>query len=200
MEAPFLVMAEVSGRVIDLSSGNQGRIKRLIKVAKRGRKIIVPIILLLFTSCAPLHEQAFAPSTVPTSNFIALETDLQTAHWIVKRTLLKYGFLIESSSEQVVKARKVVSKGKTIDEFTLCMNFDTSLDSSTTVTATAIEKISKGSSRLKVFWLIFIPIPYGTYVTREVVKEETISDPKFYKPLFGQIQTLARENNIEVTS
>jgi len=148
-------------------------------------------ILLLFTSCTPLHEQAFAPSTTPTSNFVILGTDLQTAHGIVERALLKYGFLIESSSDQVVRARKVVSKGRTIDEFTLCMNFGASSDSNTTVTATAIEKISKGSSRLKVFWLIFIPIPYGTYVTREVVKEETISDPKFYKPLFDQIQTLA---------
>jgi len=38
------------------------------------RKIIIPMlpILLLLTSCASLHKQAFAPSTVPTSNFIIL--------------------------------------------------------------------------------------------------------------------------------
>jgi len=78
------------------------------------------------------------------------------------------------------------------------MNFIALSDLETSISATSIEKISKGSNHLKVFWLIFIPIPYGTYVAREVVKEETISDPKFYEPLFNEIQKLAKEKGIEV--
>jgi len=76
-----------------------------------------------------------------------------------------------------------ISKGKTIDEISLSMDLIVLSDLDTSIT-TSIEKISKGSSHLKVFWLIFIPIPYGTYGTRE--------------PLFNEIQKLAKEKGIEV--
>jgi len=47
------------------------------------------LILFILAACAPMHRKAFAPSTIPTSNYIFLKTDLKTALIISKKALIK---------------------------------------------------------------------------------------------------------------
>lgn len=52
----------------------------------------------------------------------------------------------------------------------------------------ATEEISETSSHIKYFWLLFIPIPYGSYNTTAITSTETINDKLFYASFFKEVQ------------
>jgi len=165
------------------------------------KKGLVAILTCLFfiVCCAPLHQETFTSKSIPSENIITLNADLDNAYKIVQRALVKNGFNLQTSPEKtMLEARKILSKGKTSDEIYLQCYFEPQKENTTTITAVATEKITKSSTHVKVFWLIFIPIPYGTYVTTGTAKERTITDQWFYKGLFEEIGSVATEYEVKV--
>ena len=97
--------------------------------------------------------------------------------------LLEMGFKIvgENKEEKLIDARKATSRGKLTSIIDLEIGFVERGQNETELVATATEKVSKTSTHIKKFWLIFIPIPYGTYHTEAVLKESTVPIPYFMK-------------------
>jgi hypothetical protein len=58
----------------------------------------------------------------------------------------------------------------------------------TKLVAVAQETITKTSTHLKKLWLLFLPIPYGTYHTEAKIKQEIIFDQSFYQAILEKIK------------
>ncbi len=153
---------------------------------KRWLALLATMMVLALNACSSTREQTFRD--VP-GNSIVFPQKVETVRSAVIVTLAQKGFQTESNSNgNFVKAKKYAKDGKTTCVTTLdCYLIDLGNDT-TKLQVTAVEETSKTSGHVKYFWLLFIPIPIGSYDTTAVTGAETIYDKKFYSELFSTIQ------------
>jgi len=146
------------------------------------------LVVFFILACTPLRERAI--TELPRGNTCVLGCDLKQAMETTRIVLLEMGFKIvdENKEEKLIDARKATSRGKLTSIIDLEIGFVERGQNETELVATATEKVSKTSTHIKKFWLIFIPIPYGTYHTEAVLKESTVTDPMFYEGIFKKIR------------
>lgn len=150
------------------------------------RSWFLAVILLVF-GCAPLHEKAFLKEGE--GNVKVFAHKMETVQEATLAALATNGFQVEmvSKDPQMIKARKIVASGKKSDSILLsCYLFAN--EKETRIRVAAEEEISDVSYRVKTFWLIFIPIPYGREPKREIIKKGSIDDAEFYQTFFGQVE------------
>lgn len=147
---------------------------------------VTVIVFALLAACTPLRQQAFKDTE---GNSVLLNSREGEVRKSLLMTLAEKGYQAESKDGvNVVKARKVIGDGGESSKIEMdCFLFDMGANG-TKLQVTATEEISKTSSHVKYFWLLFIPIPYGSYNTTAVVSTETIADKNFYAEFFKEVQ------------
>jgi hypothetical protein len=143
-------------------------------------------LVLVLSACGSLRQQAFKDTDGNAVVLVNNETEVRQA---LLMTLAAKGYLVESKEGvNVVKANKVIGDGGKFSKIAMdCFLFDLGTGG-TKLQVNATEEISETSSHVKVFWLILIPIPYGSYNTTAVVSTETINDKVFYASFFKEVQ------------
>lgn len=155
------------------------------------------ILMLLcgLSGCTSLNEQAFMGTQ---GNTLQLVHPKDLVRDVVVSTLTEKGFQTQFSGNIIKGTKKIQDGNKTIS-----VNMDCSLldnpRGGTLLQASAMKEIYKSSTHVKVFWLIFIPIPYGTYTTGAVVAADTIYDKEFYATFFNEVQRKAADVASSVT-
>jgi hypothetical protein len=146
----------------------------------------VMVLLLLVSACGSLRQQAFKDTEGNSVLLVNTEPEVRKA---LLMTLASKGYQVESKEGvNVVKAHKVIGDGGKFSKIAMdCFLFAMG-NGGTKLQVTATEEISETSSHIKVFWLILIPIPYGSYNTTAVVSTETINDKVFYASFFKEVQ------------
>ena len=153
---------------------------------KRWLVLLAATKLLALNACSSTREQTFRD--IP-GNSIVFPQKAEAVKSAVIVTLAQKGFQTESNSNgNFIKAKKYAKDGNTTCVTTLdCYLIDLGNDT-TKLQVAAVEETSKTSGHVKYFWLLFIPIPIGSYDTAAVTGVETIYDKKFYSELFSTIQ------------
>ena len=155
----------------------------------------VLMLLCCLSGCTSLNEQAFMGTQ---GNTLQLVQSKDLVRDVVVSTLTEKGFQTQFSGNIIKGTKKIQDGNKTIS-----INMDCSLldnpRGGTLLQASAMKEIYKSSSHVKVFWLIFIPIPYGTYTTGAVVAADTIYDKEFYATFFNEVQRKAADVAASVT-
>lgn len=149
--------------------------------------LTMAMVVILTISCAPMREKAFLKEGE--NNTRVFPQKMEATQEIAVATLAENGFQIDKISDQprTVRAHKIIADGKKSCEISLyCYLFPNG--DKTKVQIAAEEQISEVSYKVKTFWLIFIPIPYGREPKREVIKKGTITDPDFFKSFFDQLE------------
>ncbi len=102
-------------------------------------------------------------------------------------TLTEKGFQTENNEIFIKGVNKTQDGNKTI---TLTMDCFLMNDSGggTNLQTTAMKEVYESTTHMKVFWLIFIPIPYGSYTTGAIVASDTIDDKDFYATFFDGVK------------
>ncbi len=154
------------------------------------RKSCLLVTAMLFASllaaCGSLRKEAFKDTEGNSVLLVSKEAEVRKA---VLMTLAEKGFQAEvKDGFNTIKARKVIGDGSksntiTMDSFLFDMG-----ERGTKLQVTASEEISKTSSHVKYFWLLFIPIPIGSYNTTAIVETGTINDKVFYASFFQGVQ------------
>lgn len=148
--------------------------------------VIAIMFVSLLASCGSLRKEAFKDTE---GNSVLLVSNAEDVKKAVLMTLAEKGFQTEvKEGFNAIKARKVIGDGSksntiTMDSFLFDMG-----DRGTKLQVTASEEISKTSSHVKYFWLLFIPIPIGSYNTNAIVETGTINDKVFYASFFQGVQ------------
>ena len=155
--------------------------------------LVTMLVLVLCTGCSSLREQAFKNTEGNSVLLVNNEVEVKKA---LLMTLAGKGFQAESKEGvSVIKARKVIGDGGrscniNMDCFLFNMN-----ENGTRLQVAATEEISETSSHIKYFWLLFIPIPYGSYNTTAITESNSINDKIFYAAFFKEVQ-----NNLAETA
>jgi len=148
--------------------------------------IVVAMLALLVFSCAPMHEKAWEENKGSTKIFDQKINEMKETIII---TLAENAFQIEPVVDpRTIRARKVVAEGKKVCEISLSCYLFTTNGKETKVHLAAEEQISEISYKVKTFWLIFIPIPYGREPKREIIQKGSITDPDFFASFFGKLE------------
>ena len=150
--------------------------------------LFLTMILLILGSCAPMHEKAFLKEGEDSARIFSQKPDFVQQAILV--ALAENGFHIEGviTEPRMVRARKIIAEGKKSCEISLCCYLFSPNEKETKVQLAAEEQISEVSYKMKTFWLIFIPIPYGREPKREVIKKGVITDPEFFKSFFTDLE------------
>jgi hypothetical protein len=140
----------------------------------------------LLAACGSLRKEAFKDTE---GNSVLLVNKEEEVRKAVMMTLAEKGFQAEvKDGFNTIKARKVIGDGSTSSTITMdnfLFNFG---EKGTKLQVTATEEISKTSSHVKYFWLLFIPIPYGSYDTTAIVETGAINDKIFYASFFQGVK------------
>lgn len=155
---------------------------------RKGCLLLVMVLALGLSACTPLRQQAFKDTEGNSVLLVNSEPEVRRA---LLMTLASKGYQVEAKEgANVVKARKVIGDGGKSSTITMdCFLFNMGANG-TKLQVTATEEISETSSHIKVFWLIIIPIPYGSYNTTAVISTETINDKVFYASFFKEVQSI----------
>lgn len=144
------------------------------------------LLAVLLAACGSLRKEAFKNTEGNSVLLVEKEEDVRKA---VMMTLAEKGFQAEvKDGFNTIKARKVIGDGSTSDTITLDSFLFSMGAQGTKLQVTASEEISKTSSHVKYFWLLFIPIPYGSYDTTAIVETGAINDKVFYASFFQGVQ------------
>jgi hypothetical protein len=154
----------------------------------RKSRLLVTVLLFaaLLAACGSLRKEAFKDTVGNSVLLVDKEEDVRKA---VMMTLAEKGFQAEvKDGFNTIRARKVIGDGSksstiTLDSFLFKMGAQ-----GTKLQVTASEEISKTSSHVKYFWLLFIPIPIGSYNTTAIVETGAINDKVFYASFFQGVQ------------
>ena len=139
-----------------------------------------------FVACGSLRHQAFKDTEGNSVLLVNKEAEVRKA---VLMTLAEKGFQAEvKEGFNTIKARKVIGDGSTSSTITMDSFLFNMGEKGTKLQVTASEEISKTSSHVKYFWLLFIPIPYGSYNTTAIVETDSIKDKVFYASFFQGVQ------------
>jgi len=153
---------------------------------KRRLTVAVTLFALFLAACGSLRKEAFKDTE---GNSVLLVSNEKEVRKAVLMTLAEKGFQAEvKEGFNTIKARKVIGDGSksstiTMDSFLFGMG-----EKGTKLQVTASEEISKTSSHVKYFWLLFIPIPIGSYDTNAIVETGAINDKVFYASFFQGVQ------------
>jgi TolB-like protein len=101
--------------------------------------------------------------------------------------LTEKGFQTENNEIFIKGVKKDQDGNKTITLTMDCFLMDTS-GGGTTLRTTATKEVYETTTHMKVFWLLFIPIPYGSYTTGAIVAADTIDDKDFYATFFDGVK------------
>ena len=157
---------------------------KLSNVIKFSLLIFSIAMLVLFGCSSSLNEIAFMNTQGNTLNLVQ---DKDTVKNVVISTLTEKGFQTEYNSNLIKGTKKIQDGSKTIT-----VTMDSSLldtpGGGTRLQAAAMKEVYESSTHVKVFWLIFIPIPYGTYMTGAVVASDTIYEKGFYANFFDGVK------------
>ncbi|MBI5342117.1 MAG: hypothetical protein HZB63_02125 [Deltaproteobacteria bacterium] len=153
---------------------------------KRSGFVVVVVLAFVLAACGSLRQQAFKDAE---GNSITLGNSEAEVRKSVLMTLAAKGFQAEAKDGvNVIKGKKIIGDGGKSCAISMdCFLFPMA-DNSTRLQVAATEEISKTSSHVKYFWLLFIPIPYGSYNTTAVVETNTIDDKEFYASFFKKVQ------------
>ena len=150
--------------------------------------ILVTVILfaVLLAACGSLRKEAFKDTE---GNSVLLVSNEKEVRKAVLMTLAEKGFQAEAKEGfNTIKARKVIGDGSTSSTITMDSFLFGMGEKGTKLQVTASEEISKTSSHVKYFWLLFIPIPIGSYNTNAIVETGAINDKLFYASFFQGVQ------------
>ena len=144
------------------------------------------VMATVLSACSSVREQTF--KDVPGNSRVLAHGKTKVGRAVIA-TLAEKGFQSETSNDgNFIKAKKYAKDGKTTCVTTLdCYLFDLGNDT-TKIQVAASEETSKTSGHVKYFWLLFIPIPYGSYDTTAVTGVETVYAPTFYAEFFARIE------------
>lgn len=150
------------------------------------RRTAALVVTLALLGCGSLRERAFRDTE---GNSVLLVNDQGEVRKALLMTLAEKGFQADAKDGvNVIKARKVVGDGGKSCNITMdCFLFDMG-PSGTRLQVAATEEISETSSHIKYFWLLFLPIPYGSYNTTAITSTGTIDDKVFYASFFKELQ------------
>lgn len=144
------------------------------------------LIVSLLAACGSLRQKAFRDTEGNSVLLVSKSEDVKKA---VLMTLAEKGFQAEvKDGFNTIKARKVIGDGSTSNTITMDSFLFDMGEKGTKLQVTASEEISKTSSHVKYFWLLFIPIPIGSYNTNAIVETGAINDKVFYASFFQGVQ------------
>lgn len=144
------------------------------------------LIVSLLAACGSLRQEAFKDTE---GNSVLLVSKTEDVKKAVLMTLAEKGFQAEvKDGFNTIKARKVIGDGSTSNTITMDSFLFYMGEKGTKLQVTASEEISKTSSHVKYFWLLFIPIPIGSYNTNAIVETGAINDKVFYASFFQGVQ------------
>lgn len=148
--------------------------------------ILAMVLLVAVASCSNLREQAFKDTEGNSVLLVNSEPEIRKA---VLMTLAGKGFQAEAKDGvNVIKARKVIGDGGKCSTITMdCFIFPLG-ENGNRLQVAATEEKSESSSHIKYFWLLFLPIPYGSYTTTAITETGTIDDKVFYASFFKEVQ------------
>lgn len=150
--------------------------------------ILATVLLFgaLLAACGSLRKEAFRDTE---GNSILLVDKEENVRKAVLMTLAEKGFQADvKEGYNTIKARKVIGDGGTSSTITMDSFLFNMGEQGTRLQVAASEEISKTSSHVKYFWLLFIPIPYGSYDTTAIVETGAINDKVFYASFFQGVQ------------
>lgn len=148
--------------------------------------VVAVMVVALLSACGSLRQQAFKDTEGNSVLLVNSEAEVRKS---VLMTLAGKGFQAETKDGvSTIKARKVIGDGGKSCTINMdCFLFDMG-DKGTKLQVSATEEISESSSHIKYFWLLIIPIPYGSYNTTAITSTETINDKIFYASFFKEVQ------------
>ncbi len=147
-------------------------------------KFSLLILSMVLSGCATLNEQTFMNTQ---GNTIQLVQNKDKVKDIVIFTLTEKGFQTEYSGNNI-KGVKKLQDGNKMTTVTIDCSLMDNLGGGSSLQTAAMKEVYESSTHVKVFWLIFIPIPYGTYTTCALVASDTIYDKEFYATFFDGVK------------
>jgi len=157
-----------------------------MKMKKSRLLVTVMLFASLLAACGSLRQEAFKDTEGNSVLLVSKEKEVRKA---VLMTLAEKGFQAEAKEGfNTIKARKVIGDGSTSSTITMDSFLFDMGEKGTKLQVTASEEISKTSSHVKYFWLLFIPIPIGSYNTTAIVETGAINDKVFYASFFQGVE------------
>jgi hypothetical protein len=142
------------------------------------------ILSIVMSGCATLSEQTFMNTQ---GNTLQLVQNKDMVKDIVIFTLTEKGFQTENNGNSIKGVKKIQDNNRMTTVTIDCSLMDNSGGGSSLQTA-AMKEVYESSTHVKIFWLVFIPIPYGTYTTCALVASDTIYDKEFYATFFDGVK------------